>query len=124
LLPDVIVQHWPELEWRARLAATIQRFMPASSTAPPLHASGIPARTDDAEVAARLLKRRRIDVRLGGRLLDGTHRLGAMGERIFEEALVRWAKPRKTVISDHRERLYSFYKSKNPLSHVRSDGPP
>jgi hypothetical protein len=54
----------------------------------PLHRlrpAGIGAGGDDAEIAARLLQRRRIDVGLGGRFLDGGHLLGAMGERVFEK---------------------------------------
>jgi hypothetical protein len=42
---------------------------------------------DDAEVAARLLERMRIDVGLGGRLLDVADPLGAMGERVLEKLL-------------------------------------
>jgi len=56
----------------------------------PLHrldAAGVGAAGDDAEVGARLLQRRRIDVGLAGGRLDAAHRLGAMGERVAEEAL-------------------------------------
>jgi len=50
-----------------------------------LHAAGVAAAGDDAEIGARLFERLRIDVRLGGRFLDGGHLLGAMGERVPEE---------------------------------------
>ena len=52
-----------------------------------LHASGIAAGSDDAEGGARLVQRLRIDVGLGGRLLEVAHLLGAMGERVAEKAL-------------------------------------
>jgi len=52
-----------------------------------LHAAGIAARSDDAEIGARLFERHRIDVDLAGRRLDRGHRLGAMRELVAEEAL-------------------------------------
>src|SRR6516165_11172034 len=52
-----------------------------------LHAAGVAAARDDAEVAARLRQRLDIDVGLLGRRLDVAHRPGTMGERVFEEAL-------------------------------------
>jgi len=52
----------------------------------PLHRlrpAGIGAASDDAEIGARLLQRLRVDVGLGGRLLDGGHRLGATGKLVL-----------------------------------------
>src|SRR5262249_51940573 len=52
-----------------------------------LHAAGIAAAGDDAEVAAGLPECLLIDVGLGGRLLDDARRLGATCELLPEEAL-------------------------------------
>jgi len=55
----------------------------------PLHrerVASIGAAGDDAEVVARLLERRRIDVGFDGRLLDLGHVPGAVAERVLEEA--------------------------------------
>ena len=49
--------------------------------------AGIGAAGDDAEIGTRLFERMRIDVRLLGRLLEVAHLLGAVGERVQEEAL-------------------------------------
>ena len=52
-----------------------------------MHAAGIAAGGDDAEITARLRERVRIDVGLFSGIFDGGRRLGAMRERVFEEPL-------------------------------------
>src|SRR5215813_15637019 len=52
-----------------------------------LHAAGIAAGGDDAEVGARLPERLLIDVGLSGRLLDDARRLGATCELLAQELL-------------------------------------
>src|SRR5215831_21413643 len=51
-----------------------------------LHAAGIAAGGDDAKLGARLFERARIDVGLGGGLLDVARMLGATCKRVLEEA--------------------------------------
>jgi hypothetical protein len=76
-----IPAHWPEVG--SRLAAAIaavmhdraqeERAATGSARQAPLHgerAASIGPAGDDAEVGARLLERVRLDVGLGGRLLD------------------------------------------------------
>jgi hypothetical protein len=56
----------------------------------PLHGvrpAGIGAGGDDAEIGARLFQRLRIDVGLGGRLLDVGHLLRATRKLVLEELL-------------------------------------
>src|SRR5215472_4486159 len=52
-----------------------------------LHAAGIGAAGDDAEVAARLRERLDVDVGLFGRFLDVGHPLGATSELLAKELL-------------------------------------
>src|SRR5262249_61821996 len=52
-----------------------------------VHSAGIGAAGDEAEVGARPLQRLRINVRLGGRFLDGARLLGATCELLPQELL-------------------------------------
>src|SRR5262249_58692745 len=68
-----------------------------------LHAPGIAAAGDDAEIGARQFERYRLDVRFGGRLLDVGHLLRATGEPVPEELLSSLA-----AVGFRRRRLGGF----------------
>src|SRR5215469_12211658 len=71
-----------------------------------LHAPGIAAGGDDAEVGARLPERLLVNVGLGGRLLDGGHRFGATCERVLQELLR--ARPAVGLRAPDRGRRHGF----------------
>src|SRR5215471_16247615 len=50
-----------------------------------LHAAGIAAAGDDAEIGASLLQRRQIDMRFGGLFLDVAHTLRSIREFVFQK---------------------------------------
>jgi len=79
---------WAIYEYTSELdAARRSRALAGQAPLHGLHATGIAAGGDDAEVAARLFERLRIDVGFDGGLFDIARRLGAPRELLAQEML-------------------------------------
>ena len=79
---------WAIYEYTSELdAARRSRALAGQAPLHGLHATGIAAGGDDAEVAARLFEGLRVDVRLGGGFLYVRHPPRAIGELRLQEPL-------------------------------------